>query len=132
MKQTINRKEFYHYTLTITTPCRSQWERGVEFYAHFLAEELNDNFLPEEIEVKNIISILLNGASNWHQFAWGGCGQIYNGDIASTLLTPSQQKKITRADTVGGYHLLDLEAQALAGAAAHVYMWAKRFAKLNS
>lgn len=128
MEQTINRQKFYNYTLTITTPCRSQWERGVEFYAHYLANTLNDDFLPEEIEVKNIFSLLLNGATTWHQFAWCGGGQIYNDDIANTLLTPSQQKKITQADTFGGFHLLDIEAQALAYAAARVFMWAKRFA----
>ncbi len=128
MEQTINRKEFYNYTLTITTPCRSQWERGVEFYAHFLAERINDNSLPDNIEVKDTFETLLNGAENWHQFAWGGCGQIYNDDIANTLLTPSQRKRITQADTFNGYHLLDIEAHALANAAARVYMWARRFA----
>lgn len=128
MKQTINRKEFYNYTLTINTPCRSRWEKGVKFYAHFLADKLNDNFLPEEIEVKDIFKILLNGAENWHQFAWDGSCQIYSEDIANTLLTPSQRKRITQADTFNGYCLLDLEAQALANAAACVYMWAKIFA----
>lgn len=128
MKQTINRKDFYNYTLTINTPCRSQWEKGVKFYAHFLAEELNDKYLPEEIEVKNIFNILRNGAENWHQFAWGGCGLVYNEDIANTLLTPSQRKRISQAGTFRGLELLDIEATALANAAARVYMWAKRFA----
>lgn len=128
MKQVINRKEFYNYTLKINTPCNSQWKKGVEFYAHFLAEELNDDYLSENIEIKDIFEILLNGAQNWHQFAWGGCGQIYNEDIANTLLTPSQRKRITKADTYGGFHLLDLEAAALAKAASRVYSWARRFA----
>lgn len=128
MKQTINRKEFYNYTLTINTPCRSQWEKGVEFYAHFLAENLDENYLSETLEVKDIFNTLLNGAENWHQFAWGGCGLVYNEDIANTLLTPSQRKRITQADTFNGYHLLDLEAHALASAAARVSSWARRFA----
>lgn len=128
MEQTINRKEFYNYTLTINTACRAQWEKGVEFYAHFLAEKLNDNYLPENIEVKDIFKILLNSAENWHQFAWSGSGQVYNEDIAKTLLTPSQRKRITLSDTFRGYSLLDLEAHALAEAAARVFMWAKRFA----
>ena len=128
MKQTINRKEFYSFTRTINTSCRSQWERGVEFYAHFLASALNDDYLPVKIEVKDIFKILLNGAESWHQFAWGGCCQISNEDIAKTLLTPSQCKRITQADTINGHHLLDLEARALASAAARVIMWAKRFA----
>lgn len=130
MKKTINRNEFYNYTLSINTACKSQWERGVEFYAHFLAEELNDEYLPLEIEVKDIIKILLKSANNWHQFAWGGEGQIYNNYIANTLLTPSQRKRITQAGTFCGYHLLDLEAQALASAATRVYIWAKRFANM--
>ena len=128
MEQTINRKEFYNYTLTISTPCRSQWERGVEFYSHFLAEELNDDYLPEEIEIEDIFSILLNGAENWHQFAWGGCGLVYNESIANNLLTPSQRKRITQEDKYRGYHLLDLETEALKQAAARVYLWARRFA----
>lgn len=128
MEQTINRKEFYNYTFTINTTCRSQWERGVEIYAHFLAEELNDDYLPQSIEVKDIYKILRNGAENWHQFAWEGFGYVYNDVIANILLTPSQRKRITQADTFNGYHLLDLEAQALANAAARVYLWARRFA----
>lgn len=128
MKKTINRKEFYNYTLTIKTSCRSQWDKGIEFYAHFLAEEFNDNYLPENIEVKNILEILLNGAQTWRQFAWEGSGQIYNEDISNTLLTPSQRKRITLEDTFGSCHLLDLEARALANAASRVSMWAKRFA----
>lgn len=128
MEQRINRKEFYIYTLSLNTTCRSQWERGVEFFAHFLAEALNDDYLPLGIEVKDIYKILRNGAKNWHQFAWGGFGYVYNDDIANILLTPSQCKRITQADTFNGYHLLDLEAQALANAAARVYLWAKSFA----
>ena len=115
MEQTINRKDFYNYTCTISTPCRSQWSKGIEFYAHFLAEKFNDN-------------ILLNGAQNWHQFAWDGGGLIYNEAIAITLLTPSQRKRITQADTFNGFPLLDLEADALKYASARVYKWARRFA----
>ena len=128
MEQTINRKDFYNYTCTISTPCRSQWQKGIEFYAHFLAEKFNDNYLPENIEVKDIYDILKNGATNWHQFAWDGGGLVYNEAIANTLLTPSQRKRITKADTFNGFHLLDLEADALTYASARVYKWAKRFA----
>lgn len=131
MEQTINRKEFYNYTFTISTPCRSQWQKGIEFYAHFLAETFNDDYLPEEIKVKDIFNILLNGATTWHQFAWGGCGLVYNEAIADTLLTPSQRKRITQADTFNGVHLLDLEADALKYASARVYKWAKRFAHMK-
>lgn len=131
MEQTINRKEFYNYTLTISTPCRSQRQKGIEFYAHFLAEQLNDEYLPENIEVDNIYEILLNSAKNWHQFAWNGCGLIYNKVIADTLLTPSQRKRITQADTFNGFYLLDLEADALKYASARVYKWAKIFANMK-
>ena len=132
MEQTINRKDFYNYTCTISTPCRSKWEKGIEFYAHFLAKKLNDdNYLPENIEVKDIFNILLNNAENWHQFAWGGCGLAYNGAIANTLLTPSQRKRVTQEGTFNGNHLLDLEAHALKYASARVYEWANRFTNMK-
>ena len=128
MEQTINTKAFYNYTLTISTPCRSQWQKGIEFYAHFLADKLNDDYLPKEIEVKDIFNILLNGAENWQQFAWDGHGLIYNESIAYNLLTPSQRKRITQRDTFDGHLLLDLEADALKYASARVYKWARKFA----
>jgi hypothetical protein len=36
---------------------------------------------------------LLNGASNWDQYSWGGCSLICDRDIAIRLCTPSELKK---------------------------------------
>ena len=36
---------------------------------------------------------LLNGASDWNQYSWGGCSLIYNSDIAERVCSPSKLKR---------------------------------------
>ncbi len=36
---------------------------------------------------------MLNGASNWRQFSYGGSALIYNEEIAERLCSPSEFKK---------------------------------------
>ena len=36
---------------------------------------------------------MLNGATDWREYSWGGCSLIYDGDIAERLCTPSELKK---------------------------------------
>lgn len=71
---------------------RSAWSKGVKLYAYEMVEDL-DNFFAEELNSTNCQIILLNGASTWSQYSWGGCSLIYNEDIAERLCTPSELKK---------------------------------------
>ena len=70
---------------------RSAWNRGVKAYALELLEDLPANVNYGSVE--SLKSDLLNGASNWDQYSWGGCSLVYNYDIAQRLCTPSELKK---------------------------------------
>ena len=78
---------------------RSAWGRGVKEYALELLEELemaiNDGyFYAEDIEAPALLRRqLLNGASDWNEYSWGGCSLIYNQDIAERLCTVSELAK---------------------------------------
>ena len=58
---------------------------------------------------------LLNGASDWSHYSWGGCAYCYNGQIAEALCNASELKR-----TDGGKkkpnaqeEWLDVQARAL-------------------
>lgn len=73
------------------TKTRSAWDRAINAYALELLEEYENNYgsdacAPCEAD-------LLNGASNWKEYSFGGCSLIYNGDIAERTCTPSELKK---------------------------------------
>lgn len=67
---------------------RSKWNRAVTEYAL----ELIDDFL--NMDYKELTKEkLLNGASDWNEYSWGGCSLIYDCDIAERVCTPSEFKK---------------------------------------
>lgn len=78
---------------------RSAWQRGVTAYALELLEELKEGVNGGYISAADLNTpadfsrALLNGASNWSAYSWGGCSLIYNGDIAARLCCPSELKK---------------------------------------
>lgn len=78
---------------------RSAWARGVNEYAlellDNLAEGIKGGWVDEcDIESPKLLKrALLNGASDWAEYSWGGCALIYNSDIAKRLCTPSELKK---------------------------------------
>ena len=78
---------------------RSAWTRGVKAYALELIDELEEAishgyFEESDLESPALLERqLLNGASSWGQYSWGGCSLIYNGDIAERLCTPTELKK---------------------------------------
>ena len=80
---------------------RSAWNRGVTAYAADLIEGLKEAvdggyFDPYDLVAPRLVDReLLNGASDWHQYSWGGCSLIYDGQIAERLCTKSELK-ITR------------------------------------
>ena len=75
--------------------CRSYWAKGVKAYAIEMVKSIDPK---KEVSDRFIKSELLNGASDWNQYSEGGCALIYNKDIARRLCTPSELKKLTRAN----------------------------------
>lgn len=90
---------------------KSAWDRAVWADAFdMVAQSEADNF-----NIKDYDNILLNGASSWHEYSWGGCALICDMDIAKHYCTPSELKK-----TRGGLRKpnsredwLDVQARAL-------------------
>lgn len=78
---------------------RSAWNKGVTDYALELLEKLeeaiNDGYFnPADLaNHEKLKAELLNGASDWNQYSWGGSGLIYDTDIAESLCTPSELKR---------------------------------------
>lgn len=78
---------------------RSAWDKGVTLYALELLEELKASIdggyiNPEDMTSPKLLEkALLNGASDWAQYSWGGCALIYDESIAERLCTPSELKK---------------------------------------
>ena len=99
---------------------RSAWDKGVNLYALELCESLEESMKYEELEEvptsrKLLEKMLLNGASDWEQYSWGGCSLIYNGDIAERLCSPSEFKKCREGERRPNNHeeWLDTQARAL-------------------
>jgi len=87
---------------------KSAWNKGVTAYALELLEDVADN---EEVTKEK----LLNGASNWNQYSWGGSSLIYDEDIAKRLCTPSELKKTRNGERKpnASEEWLDTQARAL-------------------
>lgn len=87
-----------------------QIQRGIE------SGELKPAALGDRTELKKY---LLNGTDSWDQYSWGGCGLIYDTDIARHYCTPSELKKTRDGQrNPNGYeHWLDVQARALNQAA---------------
>ena len=99
----------------------SAWSRGVSAYAWELFDDLRENGeFPESIALLD--KALLNGASDWAEYSWGGCSLIYNGDIAERLCCPSELKKTNNGARRPNSReeWLDTQARALYQAAARI------------
>ena len=101
---------------------RSTWNKAVKIDALDFIEKLQEanEYSPIDPAVlcdrKKIETILLNGAENWEQYSWGGCALIYDDDIKSHYLTPSEQKRY-KGNLVDGCNVLTVQARALHQAA---------------
>lgn len=112
---------------------RSAWGKGVKVYAMELLDELEEAISYGYFDAENIAApkmlekALLNGASDWAQYSWGGCSLCYDRDIAARLSTPTELKKTHN----GGLRpnkreeWLDTQARALYQAAGLVMEAAK-------
>ena len=110
---------------------RSTWNKGVTEYARELAESL-DNWYKQPESVFELREMLLNGASDWTAYSWGGSALIYNQDIAERLCSPSEVKRVTNKNGLRCYpnsreHWLDVQARALYQAAKRVAEIANKF-----
>ena len=97
---------------------RSTWDKAVWSDA-FEMVSLSET---EEFNSSNYEKILLNGASSWHEYSWGGCALVYNIDIARHYCTPSELKKtregLRRPNKEEDW--LDVQARALSQACRKV------------
>ena len=86
---------------------RSAWSKGVKAFAF----DLLDNLEGRDITKEN----LLNGATDWSEYSYGGCGYIYDQDIAEVLCTPSELKAKKGGDLQPSKQetWLDVQARAL-------------------
>lgn len=101
---------------------RSAWNRGVNDYAIDLLENLK-GLAPEDFSSSALVeTALLNGASNWDQYSWGGCALCYNSDIAAALCTPSELKKTRNGERRPNSReeWLDVQARALRQASTRI------------
>lgn len=78
------------------TKTRSAWSRGVKEYALELIESIEersnwDDVIPATRDQWE--RWLLNGASNWGEYSWGGCSLVYNRQIAERLCTATELKR---------------------------------------
>lgn len=95
---------------------RSAWDKGVTVYAIELVKDLEVADDAELIKGENISkTILLNSASDWSAYSWGGSSLIYDCDIAERLCTPSELKKTRNGERRpnANEEWLDTQARAL-------------------
>lgn len=93
---------------------RSAWSKGVTVYALEMIEEAQAAGY-EELTPKECESVLLNGASSWEAYSYGGCSLIYDPDIAERLCTPSELKRTRHGEhrPNSREEWLDTQARAL-------------------
>lgn len=101
---------------------RSAWNKGVTAYAIDLLDQYQERAEFEGREAasrKELEEWLLNGASTWGEYSWGGSALIYNGDVAKRLCNPSELKRTHNGERRPNSReeWLDTQARALAQAA---------------
>lgn len=101
---------------------RSAWDKGVTAYAIDLLDQYQERAEFEGREAasrKELEEWLLNGASTWSEYSWGGSALICNDDIAKRLCNPSELKRTHNGERRPNNRedWLDVQARALAQAA---------------
>lgn len=107
---------------------RSAWDKGVTVYALELVDELEENINGGYFDAERLTdraalkSQLLNGASDWNQYSWGGSALIYDCDIAERMCSPSELKKVRGGERRPNSReeWLDVQARALYQACSRV------------
>ena len=88
---------------------KSAWDRGVTAYALDLLDASADSSAAELDR-----SSLLNGASRWTEYSYGGSALIFDSDIAERLCTPSELKRKRGGELAPNSRELWLDVQARA------------------
>lgn len=81
--------------LAATKP-RSAWDKGVKEIAEGLLDKYEEivQYREGSDPVPPLTEkVVLNGASSWEQYCYGGCAMIYDREIAKTLCTPSELRR---------------------------------------
>lgn len=115
-------------------PQRSSWNRGVTAYALDLLDSLQESIDCGSLDSADLIApkilrkALLNGASSWSEYSWGGCSLIYDSDIAERLCTPSELKKTHNGERRPNSReeWLDTQARALFQAANRIVLHVRK------
>lgn len=111
-------------------PARSAWDKGVRGYAVELFDGYVDgrHIADDSVRIGKLTEVdLLNGARDWEQFSYGGCAEVYDGDICERLCTESQKKKTRDGELpLMGEDWLTVQARALRQAARIVMRYANR------
>ena len=118
---TINGKSFEDIRTAATKKNRSAWDRGVNEYASELLDQIEEGLDRGWIEAEDLCNrnmieeALLDGASDWNQYSWGGCSFIWDQDVAKRLCTPSELKRTHNGygRPNGSEEWLDVQARAL-------------------
>ena len=116
---------------------RSKWDKAVTEDAIDLLDTVNDHceqvtrkFAETEegghahtldlfVSRVALMNIMKNGAKSWSAYSWGGCGLVYDSDIAEHYCTPSELKKVRGGERRPNSReeWLDVQARALRQAA---------------
>lgn len=111
------------------TTKRSAWGRGVDTYCMMMVDHLEEyNGGQAPTSLKELKEWLLNGARDWKQSSEGGQWLVSNEEIAKTLCSPGELRKVAggRRQPNSNETWLDVQARALHQAAALVIDHARR------
>lgn len=115
------------YAIITATHARSAWRKGVKAYALEIVESAES----ELSSVADLKKELLNGATNWREYSYGGCALIYDGDIAERVCAPSERRKTRSGERAPNSRetWLDVQGRALGQAATLIATVAKEGSK---
>lgn len=100
---------------------RSAWNIGVAAYSEELMETVREyGIIPSS--TGELERMLLNGASTWEAYSYGGCALIFDSDIARRLCTRSELERTREGERSPNRSeaWLDVQARALKQASKRV------------
>lgn len=77
---------------------RSKWANGVQYLALSIIGNYADDEPGAAVDLQDLEATLLNGATNWEAYCYGGLLLISNLEIAERLCSPSELRRCTAKD----------------------------------